>query len=155
MEKVEIRRIVDFRELVSVMPLVLEGFEQMNKRYKAFGVTAEQFTKEMIRLVGSQPNNGVVVVWVDGEPVGYGAARENSELFSDVRQLLLYALYVKPKMSRKYSKPLFDYAERLARLEGYDELVAYNGRFSGAGFRLFEKVFGMQRQMIRFNKKIR
>jgi len=153
MSEVTIKRVQGFEELTRVMPLILEGFEQMNKRYKAFDLTAEQYTKEMIRIT-SQYDECIGVCWVGGEAVGYGVVRDNTERFSDVRTALFYALYVKPKFSRKCSKPLFEAAEGFAREQGYTRVVAYNGRFSGSGFRLFEKVFGMRRQMTRFNKII-
>jgi len=154
METVEIKRVSSLEELIQVMPLAVEGFDAMNKRYKAFNLSREEYTKELIWVVGHGPKNGMLVVWVDGEPVGYGVARDNTDRFSGVKQLLLFALYVKPKHSRRCTKPLFEAAEELAKENGYEELVAYNGRFSGAGFRLFEKVFGMKRQMTRFNKAI-
>ena len=150
----QIKRLKNFEELMAVMPLILEGFEQMNKRYKAFSVDAEQYTRELIRIVSCQPENGIVVVWAEGKPVGYGVARDNTEWYSNHRVLLLYALYVQPKFSKIYTKPLFQYAESLAIEQGYDELIAYNGRFSGACYRLFERVFGMRRQMVRFSKKL-
>ena len=155
MDKVEIRLVKDFLELAEVMPLVLEGYEQMNKRHKVFNVNPEQYAKELIRIVSAPEGNGVVVVWVNDEPVGYGVAKDNTDFFSSKRELLLYALYVKPVFSKLYSKPLFQYAEELAVVNGYDIMIAYNSRFSGACYRLFERVFGMRRQMIRFSKQLK
>lgn len=152
MEKATIRQVRDLKEFASITPLLLEGYEQMNKRYKAFNLTREQYVKELIRIMGSENKNGLAVVWVDDRPVGYGAARDNTDLFSSHKVLLLYALYVKPEFSKEYKKPLFDFAEDFGRQQGYHEMVAYNGRFSGASFRLFEKILGMRRKMTMFSK---
>jgi len=45
-------------------------------------------------------------------------------------------------------------AEAMAKEQGYTHIQAFNARFSGASFRLFEKVFGMQRRRIQFTKRL-
>ena len=147
--------IEDFMELTSLMPLILEGYTEMNKRCKVFNMTAEEYTKELIRLVAGPSHEGVAVCYHDdGTPVGYAAIRDNTEVFATNKQMLFFAVYVQPKFSKQYRKPLFDFGEQVAVAHGYSEVIAYNSRFSGACFRLFEQVFGMRRQMIRFSKKI-
>ena len=151
---IDIQLIETLDELQLVMPLFLEGYREMNKRYLAFDCDEQGFVKTLIGILGTTPKNGILVAWDGIEPVGYGAAMEDTPPYCEARQLLLWAIYVKPQYSKLVTKPLFAAAEEMARQQGYASLRAYNGRFNGSSFNFFERVLGMRRLRVEFKKLI-
>ena len=103
-------------------------------------------------ILGSQPDNGILVAYSDDVPVGYGAAMEDTPPYCDKRQLLLWALYAQPAYSKLVSKALFDEAAVMAKRQGYSSLSCFNGRLTGSSFSFFERVLGMRRRRMEFQK---
>lgn len=136
------------------MGLFYEGFEAMERKFKVFEMGWEGFVKTLVGVINTSPRNGIVVVSVDGEAVGYGVGFDDTPAYSDTQILLLWALYVRSSHSKHIAPLLFEHACELARAQGYDEVKAFNSRFSGASFRFFEELLGMRRQRIQFNKKL-
>lgn len=145
-------RIFTLEQLVPLMPLFLEGFEAMNKRRKVFEVDADGFVKTLIGILNIPERNGIVVAFDDdGTAVGYGAAFDETPAYAAKRELLLWALYVRPQYPGVVVKGLFDKAKELAAQNGYQVMKAFNARFSGGMYRLFEDRLGMRRHRVQFN----
>lgn len=151
---ISIVNVTDLSELIRIMPLMLEGYDAMNKKQKVFDVDREGFVMTLFGILNTVPNNGILVAYDGIEAVGYGVAYDDSPTYSKTKHLLLWALYVRPLYSKAVRKMLFDAAEELAKEQGYDYLHAFNSRFSGACFSLFEKIYGMRRARIQFSKKL-
>lgn len=151
---IEFLRITKLEELHACMGLIHEGFVAMEKHGKAFETEWEGFVKTLVGVLNTYPENGICVVCEDDVPVGYGVGFDDTPLYSTKRVMLLWALYVKPKFSKRLAPLLFEHACKVARELGYDEVKAFNGRFSGASFRFFENVLGMHRNKIQFTKTL-
>lgn len=149
-----IKEVKSLDELQRHMPLFLQGFREMNKRKKAFDCDEQGFIKTLVGVLGSGPENGIMLAVAGDEAVGYGVAFEDTPPYCDEKHLLLWALYCKPDYSKLGSKILFQAAETWAASYGFDVLRAYNGRLNGSSFRFFEHILGMRRNKIEFIKKL-
>ena len=145
------KEVTTLEELTLLVPLFVEGYRAMSKKGKVFGCDQDGFLKTLIGILNMVPRDGITVVLVDGEPVGYGAAYDDTPPFADHKVLLLWALYVKPKYSGDVVLQLFNEAKRFAKVRGYAEMTAFNSRFNGGAIRLFENKLGMTRKRIQFN----
>lgn len=150
-----LRRLQTLDELQQFMPFFLDGFETLRGRHKLnMEVDREGFVKTLIGVINSYPRNGIIVaVDSDDNPIAFGVAFDDTPRFSAVRVLLLWAIYSRAK-SRRVAVELFNEAEDWAREQGYERLVAYSTRFSGAAFRFFEKDFGMRRSRVYYSKDL-
>ncbi len=151
---IDVRPVESLQELQFLMPLFMEGYVGMNKKYAAFECGETGFVKTLVGILGTSPENGILVAWDGVDAVGYGAAMNDTPPYCDGKQLLLWALYVKPAYSKLATKPLFEAAEAMAKEQGYVRLRAYNGRFNGSSFNFFERVLGMRRLRVEFVKNI-
>lgn len=134
-----------------LVPLFLEGYHAMNKRKKVFEVDQDGFVRTLIGILNTLPENGISVAFDGDEPVGYGAAFDNTPAFAMRKELLLWALYVKPEYPGTVVSMLFDAAKEHGRKHGYQVMKAFNSRFTGGMYRLFEDKLGMRRNRIQFN----
>ena len=148
---ITIKPVENLEQMVQCTPLFLEGYRAMNKKRKVFEVDEDGFIKTLLNILNTQPDNGILVAFDDGEPVGYGAAFEETPAFAKRRELLLWALYVKPQYPGTVVTMLFEEAKQVAREQGYQVLKAFNSRFTGGMYRLFEDKLGMRRNRIQFN----
>jgi GNAT superfamily N-acetyltransferase len=151
---ISVNTLETLEELQECMPLFMEGFRAMNKRNKAFECDETGFVKTLVGILGSTPRNGIIVVYDDDEPIGYGAAFDDTPQYCEERCLLLWALYVRPEYSKRCSKVLFSAAEAHAKAQGYKRLKAYNGRLNGSSLNFFERVLGMRRLRMEFTKQL-
>lgn len=138
-------------QLTVLVPLFLEGYHAMNKRKKVFEVDQDGFIKTLIGILNTTPKNGLFVA-LDGDvPVGYGAAFDDTPAFATRKELLLWALYVRPQYPGLVVVQLFEAAKQAAKEQGYEVMKAFNSRFTGGMYRLFEDKLGMRRNRIQFN----
>lgn len=151
---IEFKLLTELSELEELIEFFAEGFAAMEKRRKVFEMGWEGFVRTLVGVLNSTPHNGIVVVYENGVPKGYGVAYDNTPEFADRKILLLWALYVRPEVSKVLAPLLFSHACELAKQQGYDEVIAFNSRFSGASFRFFEKELGMHRNRIQFSKSL-
>ena len=142
------------QELLSIMPFMLEGYDAMNRKQKVFDVDREGFVKTLFGVINTHEKNVIGVAFDGIEPVGYGVGFDDTPTYGTTKSFLLWALYAKPEYSKTVGPMIFNGAEEWAKEHGYKKLNAYNARFSGASFRLFEKIFGMRRSQIKFTKTI-
>jgi hypothetical protein len=138
-------------QLVEVTPLLIEGYHSMNKRKKVFEVDVDGFIKTLVGILNTTPQNGLFVALDGDEAVGYGAAFDDTPAFAQKKELLLWALYVKPQYPGTVVAMLFDAAKQAAKEQGYEVMKAFNSRFTGGMYRLFEDKLGMRRHRIQFN----
>lgn len=148
---IELRLITNLEQLTVMVPLFLEGFHAMNKRKKVFEVDQDGFVKTLIGILNTSPTNNICVAFDDGVPIGYAAAFENTPTFAMKREMLLWALYVKPQYKGNVVVQLFEEAKRIGVEQGFDILTSFNSRFTGGMYRLFEGKLGMKRNRIQFN----
>lgn len=148
---IEHKEITTLEELTVLIPLFLEGYRAMNKKRKVFGCDQTGFVKTLIGVLNMIPRDAIVVTCVDNVPVGYGVAFDDTPPFAEEKEWLLWALYIQPKYSGEVVKSLFDEAKTYALARGYKVMKAYNSRFTGSAFRLFEDKLGMTRNRIQFN----
>jgi hypothetical protein len=146
-----IKEVTDIEQLTILMPLFIEGYHAMNKKKKVFEVDETGFVRTLVGVLNTQPSSGILVAFDDFTPVGYGVAFDETPAFATKRELLLWALYVKPAYPGTLVIQLFDAAKLLAAQQGYEVLKAFNSRFTGGMFRLFEGKLGMRRNRIQFN----
>jgi hypothetical protein len=151
---ITVKRVETLAELQWLMPLFMEGFRAMNKRKKAFDCDEQGFIKTLVGVLGTGPDNGILVSYSDELPVGYGVAFEDTPTYCEEKHLLLWALYIKVEYSKLVTPALFGETERLAKELGYKHLRAYNGRLNGSSINFFERVLGMRRHRIEFTKPI-
>lgn len=149
-----IKYITNLDDFVSNVELFKEGYRKMNKKGKVFEMNEEGYLKILLGIMNTSPKNGLAVVEVDGAAVGFGACYEDTPDFALERELLLWALYVKPQFSGEVLVYLFDEAVALAKRQGFRVIKSFNSRFSGAMYRLFEDKLGMKRHRVQFNKNI-
>lgn len=148
---ITLKLVKTLEELVELTPLFLEGYYAMNKKKKVFEMGPEGFIKTLIGILNTTPQNGIVVAY-DGElAIGYGAAFDDTPMWADKKELLLWALYVNPAYKGYVVSALFEESARLAREQGYGVMKAFNARFTGGMYRLFEHKLGMRRHRIQFN----
>jgi hypothetical protein len=152
---ITIHPITTLDELITLMPFFMEGYHAMNRKQKVFDIDKEAFTKVLIGVLNTVPENGILVAFDGINPVGYGVAYNDTPTYSEEKHLLLYALYARPEFSRSVAPMIVSAAEVMAKQQGYTKMQAFNSRFSGASLRLFEKVFGMRRSRIQFTKEIK
>ncbi len=148
------KRVETLDEMMELMPLFMEGYDAMNKKRKVFEVDEEGFKKTLLGVLNTQPENGILVLWVDGVPVGYGVGFNDTPAFAKHRELLLWALYVRPTYRGDMVEKLFADAKLEAKAQGYKVLKAFNSRFTGGMYRLFETKLGMKRHRVQFNLHI-
>jgi hypothetical protein len=148
---ITIKEVTDIEQLTLLMPLFIEGYHAMNKKKKVFEVDQDGFVKTLIGILNTFPTNNICVVFDDGVPIGYAAAFENTPTFAMKREMLLWALYVKPQYKGNVVVLLFEEAKRIGVEQGFDILTSFNSRFTGGMFRLFEGKLGMRRNRIQFN----
>jgi hypothetical protein len=146
--------ITTLSELEEYMPLFYEGYVAMSTKHKAFELDWDGFVKTMVGVINTVPKNGITVVLMDGVAVGYGVGFDDTPAYSLKQIMLLWALYVKPGYSKIVAPELCKYAFEYAKQQGYDEVKAFNNRFSGASFRFFEQLLGMHRSNVVFSKKL-
>ena len=151
---ITIAPVENLEQLTVLVPLFLEGYHAMNRKKKVFEVDEEGFVKTLIGILNTKPENGIFVAFDDGEPVGYGAAFNDTPDFARHRELVLWALYVKPTYPGVVVKELFDAAVTEARHQGYTVMKAFNSRFTGGMYRLFEDKLGMRRNRVQFNYEL-
>lgn len=151
---ITIAPITTLEELMTVMPFLMEGYHAMNRKQKVFDIDAEGYAKVMTGVLNTIPENGILVAFDGILPIGYGVAYNDTPTYSKEKHLLLYALYVRPEFSRVVAPQLVKAAEAMAQEQGYSVIQAFNARFSGASFRLFEQIFGMRRSRIQFTKRL-
>ena len=148
---IKIVPVTTLEQLVEVTPLLIEGYHAMNKKRKVFEVDVDGFVKTLIGILNTTPKNGIFVALDGEEAVGYGAAFDDTPAFAPRKELLLWALYVKPKYPGLVVVQLFEAAKQKAKEEGYEVMKAFNSRFTGGMYRLFEDKLGMRRNRIQFN----
>lgn len=151
----KIRRVTDLNELIGLSPLFEEGYDAMNKRGKVFSVDKTGFILRLLQIFNNQPRNGILVVFDEDKPIGYGAGYDISEDGSRTNTLLLWALYVKKEYSGNVVVDLFERCKEEALTQGYDNMIAFNSRLNGAMFRLFEQKLGMKRKSVEFEIKLK
>jgi hypothetical protein len=151
---ISIRLVSTLEELTVLMPFFLEGFYAMEHRQKVFEVDKDGFIKTLVGVLNTTPKNGILVAFDGIDPVGYGVAFDDTPAYGLKKELLLWALYVKPQHSKFVAPMLFQAAEEGARERGYDKMKAFNSRFSGASYRFFEQLLGMRRNKIQFTKDL-
>jgi hypothetical protein len=149
-----VKDVTTLEELEEFMPLFWEGYVAMSTKHKAFELDWEGFVKTMVGVINTVPRNGIAVVFMDDEAVGYGVGFDDTPAYSLRQIMLLWALYVKPGYSKIAAPVLCQYAFEYAKQQGYDEVKAFNNRFSGASFRFFEQILGMHRSNVMFSKKL-
>ncbi len=66
--------VTTLEELVALTPLFLEGYRAMNKKGKVFEVDESGFVQTLVGILNTQPENGIMVLLHDKQPIGYGAA---------------------------------------------------------------------------------
>lgn len=123
----------------------------MNKKTKVFDVDQEGFVKTLVGVLNTTPQNGILVAFDEDEPVGYTVAFDDSPTYGKVKEVLVWALYVKPRWSKVVAPMIMNRGVELARAQGYQRMKAFNSRFSGASFKFFEQLLGMRRSRIQFN----
>ena len=148
---ITIEKVTTLEQLTILAPLFIEGYQAMNKRKKVFEVDQEGFLKTLIGILNTSPKNGIYVALDDDVPVGYGAAFDDTPAFAVKKELLLWALYVRPQYPGTVVAMLFDAAKTGAKEQGYEIMKAFNARFTGGMYRLFEDKLGMRRNRIQFN----
>lgn len=148
---ITLKTVETLEELTLLTPLFIEGYNAMNKKRKVFEMGPEGFITTLIGILNTTPKNGIVVAFDEDQPIGYGAAFEDTPPNAEKRELLLWALYVRPQYKGDVVKQLFDEAKRLAAVQGYKVLKAFNARFTGGMYRLFEGKLGMRRHRVQFN----
>lgn len=148
---ITVEPVTTLEELVACTPLLIEGYHAMNKKKKVFEVDQDGFIKTILGILNTQPENGIFVARDNGEPVGYGAAFNETPAFALKKELLLWALYVRPQYPGTVVVMLFEAAKQKAREQGYQVMKAFNSRLSGGMYRLFEDKLGMRRNRIQFN----
>lgn len=133
----------------------LEGLVELNNPQGARGdVHSEAFLKIALTIVDKGLDFGLVAMLtsVNGKPLGFGMAYDNTEPFCQ-RSAIVYAVYSNKKCPST-TKELLYHAEIWATNNGFKNLHACSRRFSGAGFRLFESIWGFRRVCIVFNKDL-
>lgn len=138
-------------ELMSLMPLFLDGYAAMNKKKKVFEVDIEGYTKTLVGVLNTAPKNSILVLYVDNEAVGFGVGFDETPAFAKQQEMLLWALYVKPEFRGDLVVRLFEDGVQVAKANGYSVLKAYNSRFTGGMYRFFEQKLGMRRNRVQFN----
>lgn len=144
-------RVTDLESLATIAPLLHEGFLAMNKKRKVFEVDWAGFMQTLVGVVNTTPKNGILVVFDGATPIGYGVGFDDTPAFALQKELLLWALYVKPEYRGDVVVELFSKAKQWAKEQGYQVMKAYNARFTGGMYRLFEGKLGMHRHRVQFN----
>ena len=150
----KIRIIETVEELTAVMPFLIQGFHQMNKKQAVFYVDQIGFVDTLIGVLNTYPTNIIAVAFDEGLPVGYGVAFEDTPAFAKEKHLLLWALYAVVSHSKHVAPMLYTYAENWAKVNGYRYMHGFNARFTGSSFKFFEQTLGMRRAQVKFTKKL-
>lgn len=154
-KEVMIKHLDNLEQLEVVMPLLMEGYEQMRRRERFDCISREGFLKTAINVITKPWLGGIKVVFDEKKgPVGFGIAVDNTAEFDDKRTLLLWSLYVKPRVARRFTDALFRDAESWAKENGFHYVSACNSRFTGSAFKFFESRYGMRRATVTFKKEL-
>lgn len=144
------RFIYDLEDLVNLTPLFIEGYAAMNRKKKVFEVDQEGFIKTLIGVLNTTHENAILVAFDEETPIGYAVGFNDTPAFATSKELLMWALYVKPQYRGDVVVGLFQTGVEFARKKGYSAMKAFNARFTGSVFRLFENKLGMRRHRIQF-----
>jgi hypothetical protein len=148
---ITIEPVLSLEQLVEATPLLIEGYHAMNKKRKVFEVDVDGFVKTLVGILNTTPKNGILLVKDENEVIGYGAAFDDTPAFATRKELLLWALYVRSNYPGTVVVQLFEAAKQNAKNQGYEVMKAFNSRFTGGMYRLFEDKLGMRRNRIQFN----
>lgn len=147
----EIHTVTTLEELTVLVPFFIEGYHAMNRKGKVFEMDVEGFVKTLIGVLNT-PERNVIGVVKDGEAlVGYGVAFDDTPPFAEMKELLMWATYVRPQYGGHVIVMIVEGAKDFARRHGYGMVKAYNSRFTGGMYRLFEHKLGMKRRRVQFN----
>ena len=146
-----IRPITSLPELTVLMPLFIEGYHAMCKRKNAFDVDLNGFVNTLVKVFNDYPDSQIIVLFDDDMPVGYSVGMDDTTSFGLQREMLVWALYVKPQYKGSAVVELFNYGMVEAKRLGYGTLKAFNSRFTGGMFRFYENKLGMKRHRTQFN----
>lgn len=151
---IKITRVKDILTIVNHWEFFLRGLAKMNAITKAERqVTPENYFKVLCDTIASGLDKGQVVMYFAGStPVGYSVAFDNSIKYGP-SSVLVYAAYSETSF-KGLSKIALRHIEGWAKKQGYKEIQSFSPRFSGAGFYLFERVFGFIRQAVFFTKTL-
>lgn len=146
---------LDATGVVCEREFLLEGLEALNGSIRGNGnsISIDTFFKTTL-MVADDPSSGFVRKFssVNSKPLAFMVAFVSNPPFKPPT-LLVYAYYSNNK-SGTITRFALDRAEMWARRNNIGSLSAYSYRMSGSVFRLFESIWGFQRQAILFSKSL-
>lgn len=150
-------RVIDIdtiEKLQKYWPFFRQGLKVLNQLMDS-KVTETNMFRLLADIVTGQfeQQRAVVICDCHSQPLFYIIVFDDTSRYKDIKSMVIFAAYSNKK-SRGVTRFGVDLIEKWAKGLGYSELHAYSARFSGAGFRLFEELFGFKRRSVLFFKNL-